>query len=146
MQPTKTQRLAIAALSIALGAFLLLVASALVPGIERQAHDAPNTIIALAGLVFVIAGCMARLGQQSRVNDLLAAILLPVFGVIAAWVAWFSPSEGFSGGVPLVSDETNVSIARAFFGMGALLCFAMTIWALRRFIRSLSRTDDAEHH
>ena len=140
-QPTHTQRLAIALLCVGIGVFLLLLASELIPGLQRQASDAPNSIIALAGLVFFIAGCMVFLGAESRANDLLAGLLCLSFGLIGAWVAFLSPSEGFSGGLPFVSRESNVSIARVVFGAGSLVCLAIAAWAFRRFIRAGSRTE-----
>lgn len=107
-----------------------------------QPGNAPIAIIILSGLAFVIAGCMVFLGTKSRANDLLAAFLCLIFGIIGSWVAFLSPSEGFSGGVPFVSNESNVSIARVVFGIGALMCFAIAVWALTRFIRAASHTDD----
>jgi len=135
MQPTRSQRLAISLLCVGIGVFLLLLASELIPGLQRQSSDAPNSIIALAGLVFFVAGCMAFLGTGSRANDLLAGILCLAFALIGAWVALLSPNEGFSGGLPFVSYDSNVTIARVAFGSGSLICFAIAIWAFRRFIR-----------
>jgi hypothetical protein len=78
---------------------------------------------------------MAYLGRRSRANELMAAMLLLLFGAVGAWVSLFSPSEGFSGGIPFVPYESNVTLARVMFGIGALICFALSIWAFRRFVR-----------
>ena len=142
MQPTPRQRLGIASVSIALGVFLFVVATEVIPGLARQSGDAPRTIIALCGIVFVIAGCMALAGTGTRRNDLLAALLCFVFGVIGSWVAFFAPGEGFSGGLPLVSRDANVSIGRVVFGCGALLCFAISAWALHLYLRGAARDDE----
>ena len=120
---------------VALGLFLLLIAAGVIPTSDAQSQ-APNSIIALCGVVFVIAGCMAILGTQSRVNDMLAALLCLIFGIVAAWVSLFGSSDGFSGGIPFFSNEANVKIARIAFGVGSLICFAMSGWALKRFSRS----------
>jgi hypothetical protein len=124
---------------IALGAFLLLVAGEFIPGLEPRADDAPNAIIALSGLVFVIAGFMAYVGRQSRTNDLLAALLCLVFGVIGGWVAVAGSDEGFSGGIPFLSSAANVKLARGLFGFGSLSCFLIAVWAVKRFF---ARTDN----
>jgi hypothetical protein len=129
----RRQRRLLSITVIALGAFLLLVAGEFIPGAEPRADDAPNAIIALSGLVFVIAGFMAYVGRQSRTNDLLAALLCLVFGVIGGWVAVAGSDEGFSGGIPFLSSAANVKLARGLFGFGSLICFLIAAWALNRF-------------
>ena len=135
MQTPQRSNLVVALLCIALGSFLVLVACGLI-GSDSNHRHAPDLIIALSGAVFVFAGIMILVGRQSRFNDLLAAILCMTFGVIGAWIAIYGASEGFSGGLPLLSDEANTMLARGVFGLGALLCFAISGWAFTRFYRS----------
>jgi len=135
MKASQKSILPVALLCIALGGFLILVACGLIEDDPSKRH-APDLIIALCGSVFLIAGIMILVGHHSRVNDLLAAILCMAFGIIGAWVAIYGASEGFSGGLPLLSDEANTSLARGVFGLGSLLCFAISGWALKRFYRS----------
>ncbi len=92
----------------------------------------PPWVIAGAGIAFVIAGFMILLAHHSTANDLLAGILLLIFGIMGVWVSLFSSDEGFSGGPPLLSDETNILLARWFFGLGSLVSFAMCGYAFRR--------------
>lgn len=92
-------------------------------------------VLAACGFAIAIAGCMVIVGIHSRVNDLLAAILLLLFSSIGFWVS-FSPSEGFSGGIPFLPDRYNIAIGRVLFFGGALMTLAMSVWALRRFLRS----------
>jgi len=132
MQTSRRSHLAIALFCVAAGGLLILVAFGVISSSPGQRH-APDFIIALCGLAFIIAGCMVLVGQQSRFNDLLAAILCLLFGATGAWVAIFSPSEGFSGGIPLISNEANVRLARWVFGFGSLVCFAISGWACKRF-------------
>jgi len=87
----------------------------------------------VSALVFVIGGCMMLLGQDSRTNDLLAALLCVVFGVVGGWIAVFAPSGGFYGGLPFLSLAANETLARVVFGAGSLLCFGIAAWALKRF-------------
>ena len=135
MQTSQRSNLTVALLCIALGGFLVLVACGLIDDDPAKRH-APDLIIALCGSVFIIAGIMVLVGHNSRVNDLLAAILCLTFGIIGAWAAIYGASEGFSGGLPLLSDEANTRLARGVFGLGSLLCFAISGWAFKRFYRS----------
>jgi len=124
--------LAIALFCIISGGLLILVALGVISTSPGQRH-APDFIIAISGAVFVIAGCMVLVGRQSRLNDLLAAVLCLLFGATGAWVAIYSPSEGFSGGIPFISNEANVRLARWVFGAGSLVCFAISVWAFKRY-------------
>jgi divalent metal cation (Fe/Co/Zn/Cd) transporter len=132
MQTPRRSHLAIALFCIIAGGLLILVALGVIATSPGQRH-APDFIIAFSGLAFIIAGCMILVGRQSRFNDLLAAILCLLFGATGAWVALYSPSEGFSGGIPLLSNEANVRLARWVFGLGSLVCFAIAGWAFKRY-------------
>lgn len=132
MQTSRRSHLAIALFCVISGGLLVLVALGVIATSPGQRH-APDFIIALSGLAFIIAGGMVLVGRQSRFNDMLAAILCLIFGATGAWVAIYSPSEGFSGGVPLISNEANVMLARWVFGMGSLVCFAISGWAFKRY-------------
>lgn len=122
-------------LCIALGFYPLSIALGLLP-VDEVKVMAPMWVIALSGIVFVIAGGMILLGNHSWANDLLAGILCLLFGIMGTWVSLFSSSEGFSGGVPLLSPESNVTLGRWMFGIGALLSFAISAYAFRRAYQS----------
>jgi hypothetical protein len=124
--------LAIALFCAVAGGLLILVALGVISTSPGQRH-APDSIIAMTGAAFLIAGCMVLIGRQSRFNDLFAAILCLLFGATGAWVAIYASSEGFSGGIPLISNEANVRLARWMFGLGSLVCLAISGWAFRRF-------------
>lgn len=94
-------------------------------------------VIASSGIVFLIAGCMIFLGNHSWGNDLLAGILCLVFGAVGTWVSLFSSSEGIAGGLWFLSADANVVLGRFLFGLGALACFAIAAYAVRRAYRSL---------
>lgn len=119
---------------IALGCYPLALSLGFLPVDEAGLH-APLWVVAVAGFVFIIAGFMILLANHSRANDLLAGVLLFLFGIMGAWVSLFSSSEGFSGGLPLVSQETNILLGRWLFGLGALISFALCGYAFRRAIR-----------
>lgn len=86
--------------------------------------------------MFVIAGAMIFLRNYSRVLDLLAAIVLASFTLVTGWISFYASSEGFSGGIPFLPNDMNVSLARVMFGLGALLCFGGFLYALKRFFGS----------
>lgn len=120
---------------IALGCYPLSIALGLLP-VDEAKLMAPMWVVAMSGIVFVIAGGMILSGNHSWANDLLAGILCLLFGIMGAWVSLFSASEGFSGGVPLLPHESNVTLGRWMFGIGALISFAISAYAFRRAFQS----------
>jgi hypothetical protein len=121
-------------LCIIIGVFPLLISLGVIDP-DRTGVHAPMWVLALSGMVFVIAGLMMLVGRNSRFNNLLAALLCMNFGTLGAWVALFAPAEGFSGGIPLLSDSFNLALGRWVFGIGAALCFLVAFIALRQFFR-----------
>lgn len=128
------EHIALALIAIACGGYALLAASGVLP--VTMANDTPVWVLGLAGIMFVIAGLMIFLRNYSRALDLLAALILASFTLIAAWITFHASSEGFSGGIPFLPYEFNVSLGRVMFGLGALLCFGGFLYALKRFFGS----------
>lgn len=120
---------------IALGCYPISIALGLLP-VDEAKVMAPMWVVAMSGIMFVIAGGMILLGDHSWANDLLAGILCLLFGIMGTWVSVFSSSAGFSGGVSLLSDESNVTLGRWMFGIGALMSFAVSAYAFRRAAQS----------
>ena len=102
----------------------------------QTANDTPVWVIGLVGVMFVISGVMIFLRNYSRALDLFAAIILASFTLVGGWIAFYASSEGFSGGIPFLPSDMNVSFARIMFGFGALLCFGGFLYALKRFFGS----------
>ena len=125
--------IAVALVAIACGGYILLMAAGVLPG--EMANDTPRWVGGLAGFVFVLAGVMIFLRNHSRALDLAAAVILSAFALMGAWVAVYG-SEGMSGGIPFLPHEWNISIGRALFGFGAVLCMFGVVYALRRFFGS----------
>lgn len=123
-------RLIYGASCILLGCYPIAVALGIIP-IGQGELTAPRSVIGGAGVAFVIAGLMILLGRYSRANNFLAGLLLLLFGAMGAWVALFSSDAGFSGGLPFLPAELNVSIGRWVFGIGSLICFALSLYAFR---------------
>lgn len=126
--------IALALVAIACGGYALLAAAGVLP--VKMENDTPAWVLGLAGLMFVIAGLMIFLRNYSRAVDLLAAVLLASFTLIAGWIAFHASSDGFSGGVPFMPSSFNISLARVMFGLGTLLCFGGFLYALKRFFGS----------
>ena len=133
---TKLDRgdIALAVIAMACGVFALLVASGVLP--IQTAYDTPMWVVGLVGVVFVIASVMIFMRNHSRALDLFAAIILASFALIGGWVTLFASPEGFSGGIPFLPHDTNVSLGRIMFGFGAILCFGAFLYALKRFFGS----------
>ena len=134
MSRFKNSEIATALIAIACGGYALLFSAGVIPG--ETANDTPLWVLTAVGVVFVIAGFMIFLRHHSRALDLLAAILLGAFTLIAGWVAFYSSPEGFSGGIPFAPRDWNISLGRIMFGLGTLMCFAGFLYALKRFFGS----------
>ena len=123
-------RLIYGAFCILIGCYPIALALGIVP-VDPAELTAPRSVIGGAGLAFVVSGLMILLAQHSRANNFLAGLLLLLFGAMGTWVAVFSSDAGFSGGLPFLSAERNISIGRWVFGIGALICFALCVYAFR---------------
>lgn len=119
---------------LALGVLPMLIAFGVVSVQESQVHT-PMWVLGLCGVVFVCAGCAMLLSERSRFNALLGGLICLCFAAVGVWVAVFSPADGFSGGIPLLSDEANVTLARWVFGCGAVLCLVLFGYAVVRILR-----------
>jgi hypothetical protein len=115
---------------ILLGCYPIALALGIIP-INQAGLTSPRSVIGGAGLAFVVAGFMILLAQHSRANNFLAGLLLLLFSAMGTWVALFSSDAGFSGGLPFLSAELNILIGRWVFGIGALICFALCVYAFR---------------
>jgi hypothetical protein len=122
---------ALALVAIACGGLALLVASGVLP--VQTANDTPMWIIGLIGAMFVTAGAMIFLRNYSRLLDMFAALILASFTLVTGWIAFYGSAKGFSGGIPFLPHDMNVSLARIMFGLGAILCFSGFLYALKRF-------------
>ncbi|WP_428235386.1 hypothetical protein [Gracilimonas sp.] len=100
--------------------------------VDDSSVNAPLWVIGICGLIFFLTGVLIYLGEKSRYNNLLAAIMVAAMGTVGSWVALFGADSGFSGGIPLLSADFNLSLARLLFGFGGFLCFLIAGYALKQ--------------
>ena len=105
---------------------------------DPDTKHAPGWIIALCGGVFVFAGLAIVLEGHALIVSLLGNSIVAAFAAIGAWIALFGEAGQFSGGLPLVSHDVNVSIARFVFALGALICALLLIPGLRHLARLMT--------
>lgn len=103
--------------------------------VDKAAVHAPMRVVALTGIIFVIGGCMILAGQRSRLSNLFAAVMCLSFASLGSWVSLFAPSKDFSGGIPLLSNETNAEIAPWAFGCGALISLGLAGYGLHQLFK-----------
>lgn len=128
------ETLAFSMVFMLIGLLIILLGLGVIP-VDEASFNAPKWIIRLCGMTFFIAGVMVWSGNGSRTNDLMAAVLILIFAVVGGWVALYGGSEDFSGGIPFLSKDSNVSLARIIFGAGSVLCLMISLYAFRIFIR-----------
>lgn len=118
-----------------IGVMIMLMAFDIIPLGEAD-KNAPDWVILACGAIFFIAGIMIKTGDRGRWNDLLAGFLVLAFALVGGWVALLGAGEDFSGGLFLLSDSVNVTLARLMFGTGSLICFAISVYAFRRYFNN----------
>ena len=110
---------------------LIILASIDIISIDEAGLNATRWVLGLCGFVFALAGIMIYLGNKSKWNHLLAAVLVFAMGSIGGWVAFFGAGDKFSGGTSLLSADSNSSLARIMFGFGALICFLISLYGVK---------------
>lgn len=132
---SKRSRITWGLVCIGVGCYPIAIALGLIsPGAGEEM--APVWVIAGAGIALIIAGLMILLAHYSRANDFLAGVLCLVFGAMGTWVSLFSSEDGFSGGLPFLPHDQNIMLGRWVFGLGAVICFAISVYAFRRAAQS----------
>jgi len=130
-KPTPKQQKIFGSIFFLVGLPIIGISLGIIEVDESTVH-APLWVIGACGLVFSLAGVMILIGDNSTsINNLLGAILLLCFALIGGWIALFGGDENFSGGISLLSDSHNVSLARILFGSGSLICFAVFLYAMK---------------
>jgi ABC-type transport system involved in multi-copper enzyme maturation permease subunit len=138
VSPQATGHRLAAVLCLICGVVPIGIAFGVIPA-RPESIRAPLFIVALAGLLFWFAAASLLFGStRPRLNSLLGAILFALFATIGGWVSVSGSSIAFGGGIAVVANDANEWIARAIFGLGALVCAACSLYALRRAIRTVA--------
>jgi len=95
--------------------------------------NVPVWVFAVCGLLFVTAGIMSFIGTKNRYNELLASFLLLGMGITGGWVSLLGDTEYIAGGIPFLSGQTNILLARILFGLGTCICLSLSGYAFHRF-------------
>ena len=139
--PTPRTRLAAGLFMAALGAWVSLLALGVLP-MDPEALHVPRWVFLMCGLVFVAGGGALLSEPMPALRDAFVATLLLTFALAGAWVAFFSDSEAFSGGLPFLPDIVNVILARSLFGLGAIGLGGSFVYVALRILRGQSIDGD----
>lgn len=129
--------------AVFMGAGLLIVLMAVdVIPIDPASLYAPRWVLATAGVVFVIGGVMASVGQRHPLlNEGLAGLLIGCMALIATWIAFGPGEREFSGGISLgplaIGGSTAPSLGRVVFGLSAVLLWALVVYVIQRCVKQL---------
>ncbi len=124
-----------------LGVLLLLMATGVIPVDDEDLH-APNAILILCAIVFLAGGVVVAFPADKRLKMSMVVLILISFMITGSWAALFGEDRHISGGIPFVSRETNVLLARIGFGAGALMVFGILLLALKDLIRAFADHGD----
>ena len=120
---------------VAIGVFVLCVATDVIRADPGTIH-APRWVLGLCGAAFAGAGLSVIGARWPVVRFASLSVVLLGLGGVAAWASIGAPAEGWSGGIPFVSDTVNVGIARGLAGFGALLCLGLLVYGWKTGFRS----------
>ena len=152
----------IGAIAAAAGLYFVLVGLGLlpIPGGPRNLH-APLWVVLLAGLAFLLGGIaivIQAIGRADATGELptnaphwirivqylIGVAIFASFAMIASWIAIGGDAKQFSGNVLMFGASTNAMIARSAFGLGAIICWLVTIGFAVSGARKLCRIASVE--
>lgn len=139
---TPREKVVIGLIFAAVGAYFMLVGAGLlpIPGGPRNLH-APLWIVVFCGIPFFLGGLAVFLQGIGKANDngelpaqaphwmrvaqyLIGVAVFGSFAIVGSWVALAGEAGQFSGPV---GGSIGVAIARAMFGIGAIVVWLATI-------------------
>jgi hypothetical protein len=142
---TPKQMLVMGTIAAAAGVYFLLLGAGLlpIPGGPSNLHG-PLWIALCVGLAFFLAGgalFMQVIGHANASGDLpadapqwmrviqyvMGVAIFAAFAVIGSWVAFGSGERELSGSFLFFDAQTNDTIGRAAFGIGAIISWLCTI-------------------
>ena len=121
------------AISCALIGLYLLLEGFQIISFGKPSSNTPYWIISLCGAIFIIASLMIMFKNNNHWNDLGAFVICLVMGIIAGWVSIFADDTGMGGSGMWLNEVTGLPINRIVFGMGSIICFLISIYAIKCF-------------
>ena len=135
-KPNASLKRKMAFVSIFIGVIFILMGVGIIP-FERQPNEAPKFVLAVCGGIFGMAGLMSLMENHTKYLNLMASILIAMMGSVGAYVALYGESGNMSGGIGILSNSANITLGRVMFGFGAIICFAISVHALRKHFKNL---------
>ena len=123
------------------GLFIVLMAMDVIP-VDPETLHPPRWVLAAAGMVFMIGGIMAAVGQRNPLlNDVLAGVLIGCMAMIATWIAFGPGERQFSGGVSLgpvgIGGSSAPSLGRIAFGLSSILLWLLVAYVVQRCVKQI---------
>lgn len=119
------QRILLSILGL-VGIVLMLVATNVIPTPDEKFH-APRWVLFVCGCVFALPGIASFFPSNSRAARMLIALMIAGLGIVGIAAGWTAEKENLHGGLPFVSDETNLMIGRIAFIGGGIFCFSCSL-------------------
>jgi hypothetical protein len=134
MSKDKTKKRVIGFILLAWGIGLILEGLK-ITSLGKPAADTPYWIVTVAGIAILLVGVLAMMvNLADRWNDLLAFFITALMGTIGGWISFFSSESSIGGNVAFLSPLLGIPVGRIFFGVGSLICFMISFYALKLFL------------
>lgn len=124
------------------GALLMAVAGGLIPA-SPDSFYAPRWILGLVGFVLLTTGVSLLFPAESPWRACFASVILLSMAGVGLWAAFFGDPAHISGGLPFLSEQTNVRFGKWVFGIGALITFGISGYAFKDFVIKLKKQNNA---
>jgi hypothetical protein len=112
------------------GAFLVLLGADIIP--QRVFKpNVPSWLLVVIGLALVLAGTSVFFRVGSPIANRMIGVCLLLMAAPFFWVALFGDPRHMSGGIPFLSDQCNLLLARFAFGFFALIWLWLGVLGLR---------------
>lgn len=133
MKNDETSKRGLGLFVIAWGIFLILEGLQITQ-FGKPANDTPYWMVSLAGTAVVLVGIMMFVQNLgSRWKDLLAFFITGAMGSMGLWISLFAEESSISGNLTFLSQVINIPVGRTVFGIGAMICYLMSFYALKLF-------------
>jgi hypothetical protein len=100
----------------------------------KPADGIPYWLISIVGATLSAAGIAILIkDESSRWKDLLAFIITALLGTVGGWISLFSSESSIGGNFSFLSPLLNLPLGRITFGVGAIICYLIALYALKLF-------------